>query len=230
MYTILTYFYHSYRPILPDIIDKLWSRCGGEEEPMLFETDRAQAASSLTKPTPIAEKIARSSKKTPMDANARVKLLESRIRGPSSETLVTDAAWATKGESKQAQKSNSSSVNLLSSNRKLPSTTINLPFMKREIEMTKSLSSSSKSKSYSTALTQQKPSGSRRKITTPKSKYCTSLLVCIKFHITDISIARDTNSCYGRKEYRNCSFTQTSGIIPNNATNEGRARFWAQIS
>ncbi|CAO3674333.1 unnamed protein product [Umbelopsis vinacea] len=157
-----------YRPILPDIIDKLWSRCGGEEEPMLFETDRAQSASSLTKPTPIAEKNARSSKKTPMDANARVKLLESRIRGPSNETLVTDAAWATKGESKQAQKSNSSSINLLSSNRKLPSTTINLPFMKREIEMTKSLSSSSKSKSYSTALTQQKPSGSRRKITTPK--------------------------------------------------------------
>jgi len=158
-----------YRPILPDTIDQLWARSGGEEEPQLFEPDRAQPSNSLTQPTPMPEKSFRFSKKTPMDANARVKLLESRIRGPSNETTVTDAAWATKSDSKQIQKS-ASNANLLSGSRKLPSSTVNLPFMKREIEMTKSLSTSSRSKSKpsKTVLPQARPSGSRRKITTPK--------------------------------------------------------------
>ncbi|KAI8584515.1 hypothetical protein K450DRAFT_216718 [Umbelopsis ramanniana AG] len=161
-----------YRPILPDTIDKLWSRCGGEEELLTFETGRMASSGSATKAALSAEKITKSNKKLPMDVDARVKLLESRIRGPSTETAVTDAAWATKSDSKSVPKQmpTSSNINLLSGSRKAPSSTINLPFMKREIEMTKSLSSSSKTKSKPSNMssTQSKASGSRRKITTPK--------------------------------------------------------------
>lgn len=145
---------------------------------MAFEMDRTQLSGSGTKATAIVDTSSKSSKKLPMDVDARVKLLESRIRGPSTETTVTDAAWATKNDGKSAPKFvpiTASNVNLLSGSRKAPSSTINLPFMKREIEMTKSLSSSSKTKSKPSKipLTESKSSGSRRKITTPKSTYST---------------------------------------------------------
>ncbi|KAJ2960873.1 hypothetical protein NQZ79_g3872 [Umbelopsis isabellina] len=155
-----------YRPILPDIIDKLWSRCGGEEEPLQLEMDRSMSSGSAKDSAPEKGTV-RANRSKPMDMDARVKLLESRIRGPSTETMVTDAVWATQSDKKVAQQP-PATISLLSGNRRHTASTINLPFMKREIEMTKSLSVSSKAKTIASTSAPSKTSGSRRKIAVPR--------------------------------------------------------------
>ncbi|KAG2172397.1 hypothetical protein INT43_004939 [Umbelopsis isabellina] len=155
-----------YRPILPDIIDKLWSRCGGEEEPLQLEMDRSLSAGSAKDSAPEKGTV-RTSRSKPMDMDARVKLLESRIRGPSTETMVTDAIWATQSDKKVAQQP-SASISLLSGTRRHTASTINLPFMKREIEMTKSLNVSSKTKHAASTSAPSRTTGSRRKIAVPR--------------------------------------------------------------
>lgn len=153
--------------------------------------DRSLSAGSARDSAPEKPAV-RASRSKPMDMDARVKLLESRIRGPSTETMVTDAVWATQSDKKIAQQP-SASISLLSGIRRHTASTINLPFMKREIEMTKSLSVSSKTKTTTSTSAPSKTSGSRRKIAVPRSmllEKCVAMFdILLIFFLAEIPMA-----------------------------------------